>query len=44
MSFSTAATDCRTCHAELAPYRADNHRINPQVMTATCVHCHVARE
>lgn len=38
------STDCRTCHAELAPYRADNHRINPQAMTATCVHCHVARE
>jgi len=38
------ATDCRTCHAELTPYRADNHRINPQSMTATCVHCHVARE
>jgi flavocytochrome c len=38
------ATDCRACHAELAPYRADNHRINPQAMTATCVQCHVARE
>lgn len=37
-------TDCRTCHAELAPYRADSHRINPQALAATCVHCHVARE
>ncbi|HTI49935.1 MAG TPA: hypothetical protein VL475_03250, partial [Planctomycetaceae bacterium] len=37
-------TDCRNCHAELAPYREDNHRISPQVLTASCVHCHTARE
>lgn len=36
--------DCRNCHAELAPYRAEEHRINPQVLTATCVQCHLARE
>lgn len=36
--------DCRECHAELAPFRDDNHRINPQALTATCVGCHVARE
>jgi uncharacterized protein len=36
--------DCRGCHAELSPYRDDNHRINPQALTATCVGCHVARE
>jgi succinate dehydrogenase/fumarate reductase flavoprotein subunit len=38
------ATDCRACHAELAPYREGNHRINPQSLTATCVHCHISRE
>lgn len=37
-------TDCRTCHAELAPYRADHHHINPQALTASCVQCHVAKE
>ncbi|MCC7420111.1 MAG: FAD-dependent oxidoreductase [Planctomycetaceae bacterium] len=37
-------TDCRHCHAELAPYREDQHRINPLALSATCVQCHVARE
>lgn len=37
-------TDCRTCHAELTPYRANNHRINPQALTASCVQCHFAKE
>lgn len=37
-------TDCRFCHAELTPYRAKSHRINPQVLTASCVQCHLARE
>ena len=36
--------DCRGCHAELAPFRADNHRINSQALATTCVQCHVARE
>ncbi|MSR60613.1 MAG: FAD-dependent oxidoreductase [Planctomycetaceae bacterium] len=37
-------TDCRQCHAELAVYRAANHRINPQSLTAACFQCHTARE
>lgn len=37
-------TDCRVCHAELAPYQETNHRINAQALTASCVQCHVARE
>lgn len=36
--------DCRTCHAELTPYREANHRINPQALTASCVQCHTATE
>lgn len=37
-------TDCRSCHAELTPYREDAHRINPQSLTASCVQCHTATE
>ncbi len=36
--------DCRHCHSELTPYRADDHRINRQSLTASCVLCHVAQE
>lgn len=36
--------DCRHCHSELTPYRAENHRINRQALTASCVLCHVAQE
>ena len=36
--------DCRSCHAELAPYRVDKHRINPRALTAACDQCHTARE
>lgn len=36
--------DCRQCHAELAPYREDEHLMNPQMLTTTCVSCHVAQE
>jgi flavocytochrome c len=35
---------CLQCHAELAPYREADHRMNPQALTATCVRCHVAQE
>ena len=38
------ATDCRQCHAELSPYRENAHHINRQVLTASCVNCHVASE
>lgn len=36
--------DCRHCHSELAPYRADAHRIHRQSLAASCVLCHVAQE
>jgi flavocytochrome c len=36
--------DCRQCHADMTPYREDNHRINWQSLTASCVACHVAQE
>jgi flavocytochrome c len=36
--------DCRHCHSELTPYRADNHHINRQSLTASCILCHVAQE
>ena len=36
--------DCRHCHSELTPYRADAHRINRQSLTASCVLCHMAQE
>ena len=36
--------DCRQCHSDMAPYREDNHRINWQSLTASCVVCHVAQE
>lgn len=36
--------DCRHCHSELTPYRADDHRLNRQSLTASCVLCHVAQE
>jgi len=36
--------DCLDCHAELAPYREDDHRLNPLLLTTSCVSCHVAQE
>ena len=36
--------DCRHCHSELTPYRANDHRIRRQSLTASCVLCHVAQE
>jgi succinate dehydrogenase/fumarate reductase flavoprotein subunit len=36
--------DCRQCHADMTPYRVEDHRINWQSLTASCVLCHVARE
>ena len=36
--------DCRHCHSELTPYRADEHRIHRQTLTSSCVLCHVAQE
>jgi len=37
-------TDCRQCHAELAPYHRDDHHLSQLALTATCVSCHVAQE
>jgi flavocytochrome c len=36
--------DCRHCHSELTPYRADEHHINRQSLTASCVLCHLGQE
>ena len=38
------ATDCRSCHAELAPYQKHQHKIDPQNLASSCVQCHVAHE
>jgi len=37
-------TDCRQCHAELAPYREDQHRVHPLSLSTSCVQCHTASE
>ena len=37
-------SDCRSCHAELVPYRKDAHQISQQALATSCVQCHVARE
>lgn len=36
--------DCRHCHTEMTPYRADDHRIHWQSLSASCILCHVAQE
>ena len=36
--------DCRHCHSELTPYRADKHKLDRQALSTSCVHCHVAQE
>ena len=35
---------CLQCHAELAPYRKDRHRMNQHALPETCAQCHIARE
>ncbi|MEO1997202.1 MAG: FAD-dependent oxidoreductase [Planctomycetaceae bacterium] len=37
-------TDCRQCHAELAPYRENQHVTQPLSLSASCVRCHTASE
>ena len=32
---------CATCHADLHPYRADKHRSDPLLRSATCGLCHL---
>ena len=36
--------DCLQCHAELAPYSEEHHRMDPRALTTTCAQCHVAQE
>ena len=36
--------DCLECHAELAPYQESRHRMNPRMLTSSCIYCHVAQE
>lgn len=36
--------DCLRCHAELAPYSDDYHRVDQKALTSSCVLCHVAQE
>lgn len=35
---------CLQCHAELAPYDEDVHRMNQLALTESCVSCHIAQE
>ncbi|HEY5938497.1 MAG TPA: FAD-binding protein, partial [Kofleriaceae bacterium] len=35
------AMPCSSCHAELHPYRADQHRSDPLLRSATCGTCHL---
>lgn len=37
-------TDCLACHAELAPYLPDRHRIDPLAQVMSCGACHVGRD
>jgi len=37
-------TDCRQCHAELAPYRENQHSVHPLSLSTSCAHCHTASE
>ena len=37
-------TECKACHAEMAPYRAGAHRIDRVAQIDTCVACHLVRE
>jgi uncharacterized protein len=35
---------CQSCHAEMAPFRPAQHRIDPLGQTAACVRCHLGSE
>jgi flavocytochrome c len=35
---------CLLCHAELAPYEEDSHKMNQRALTASCASCHIAQE
>ncbi len=34
--------NCTGCHAEMAPFRASSHRIDRELQTGTCQHCHMS--
>lgn len=34
--------NCLGCHGEMAPFRAASHKIDRQVQTAVCQHCHIS--
>ncbi|MCA9025663.1 MAG: FAD-dependent oxidoreductase [Planctomycetaceae bacterium] len=36
--------NCLQCHAELAPYDEDHHRIDRLALTSTCTGCHAGEE
>jgi len=36
--------ECVQCHAELAPYHPESHRINRLAQIENCAFCHVAQE
>ena len=33
--------NCLGCHAEMVPFKAENHKIDRQLQTTVCQHCHV---
>ena len=34
--------NCMGCHAEMTPFRAANHKINRELQTTVCQHCHMS--
>jgi flavocytochrome c len=36
--------NCLLCHADLAPYNENTHRIDARKLTSSCIGCHVAQE
>jgi predicted oxidoreductase len=34
--------NCVGCHAEMAPFRADGHRMDRQLLLTVCQHCHTS--
>lgn len=35
---------CLLCHADLAPYEENSHKMSQQALTASCASCHIAQE
>ena len=38
------AWSCGSCHSELAPFRASQHRIDPLAQIAACARCHLGTQ